>query len=139
VRDACVNDALQRVKKTTEVIEKIATKIENRWKEINNKSYAQVIAGRAAGALAGDTRRGPKHGLNRRKEDYSVSFGYRNGREGKKAVKREDRREDKGKRRRYICESPDRRGKKAKKRRFSGLRRQFGSEEENRIYYKVGE
>jgi hypothetical protein len=50
VRDACVNDASQRVEKAAEAIEKVATKMENRWKEINNKSYAQVVAGRAAGA-----------------------------------------------------------------------------------------
>jgi hypothetical protein len=25
--------------------------MEDRWKEINNKSYAQVVAGRAVGAL----------------------------------------------------------------------------------------
>jgi hypothetical protein len=51
VRDACVNDALQRVKKAVEAIEKVATKMEDRWKEINNKSYAQIVAGRAVRAL----------------------------------------------------------------------------------------
>jgi hypothetical protein len=50
VRDACVNDASQRVEKAAETIEKIAMKMEDRWKETNNKSYAQVVAGRAAGA-----------------------------------------------------------------------------------------
>ena len=50
IRDACVNDASQRVEKAAKIIEKIATKMEDRWKEINNKSYAQIIAGRVAGA-----------------------------------------------------------------------------------------
>src|SRR3954451_19215053 len=50
VRDACVNDASQRVEKAAEAIEKVATKMEDRWKEMNNKSYAQVVAGRATGA-----------------------------------------------------------------------------------------
>jgi hypothetical protein len=40
VRDACVNDASRRVEKAAEVIEKIAMKMDDRWKEINNRSYA---------------------------------------------------------------------------------------------------
>ena len=51
IRDACVNDASQRVEKAAKTIEKITTKMEDRWKEINNKSYAQMVAGRAADAL----------------------------------------------------------------------------------------
>jgi hypothetical protein len=46
IRDACVNDALQRVEKVAEAIEKVVTKINDRWKEINkNKSYAQIVEG----------------------------------------------------------------------------------------------
>jgi hypothetical protein len=49
IRDAYVNDASQRVEKVAKIIEKIASKMENRWKEINKtKSYAQVIRGHAA-------------------------------------------------------------------------------------------
>jgi hypothetical protein len=69
-----------------------------------------------------DTRRGLKHGPNRRKEDYNTPSGYRDGRDDKRAVKKEDRRKNKGRRKRYICESPGRSGKKAEKRRSSDLR-----------------
>jgi hypothetical protein len=50
IRDACVNDASQRVEKVAEIIEKIATKMKDRRKEINNKSYAQMVAERAVSA-----------------------------------------------------------------------------------------
>jgi len=51
VRDARVNDALQRVESAAEVIEKVALKMDDRWKEINkNKSYAQAVSGHIAGA-----------------------------------------------------------------------------------------
>ena len=39
---ACVihiSDASQRMEKAAEIIEKVITKIEDRWKETNNKSY----------------------------------------------------------------------------------------------------
>jgi hypothetical protein len=50
VRDACVNDALQRVERAAEMIKKVATKMDDRWKEINkNKSYAQAVGGYGAG------------------------------------------------------------------------------------------
>jgi hypothetical protein len=47
--DACVNDALQRAERAAEMIKKVATKMDDRWKEINkNRSYAQVVGGYAA-------------------------------------------------------------------------------------------
>jgi hypothetical protein len=46
--DACVNDALQRAERAAEMIKKIATKMDDRWKETNkNRSYAQVVGGYA--------------------------------------------------------------------------------------------
>jgi hypothetical protein len=50
VRDAYVNDASQRVKRVAEMIKKMVTKIDDRWKKINkNKSYAHAVGGHNAG------------------------------------------------------------------------------------------
>jgi hypothetical protein len=57
-RDVHISDASQHIEKATEKMDKMITKMEDRWKEVNNnKSYAQVLAGSvASGSQATSTR-----------------------------------------------------------------------------------